>query len=505
VVLLVLNVWTIRRAGPAVAVTTTTVQSGGLKETVVAPATLEADQQHTLRAPAASKAVTLLVQEGDAVTAGQVLAQLDVTDLSGLLAQNEQQLAQSKAALVELERRATTAPEQAVLRVEAARRTLALAELNLEKAVQDQTAMESGARDRLLKAQADLLSARQRLGQSTVSTAQLEEAQERLKEAEQAYQQAPHIEASRQVFEAARATYADLLNRRRIEGMEALHQLEQAKSTVDLALEDLERTSPEAATSLRNAREQVESARVAQAQAEVEAATMGVLPEQLEAARVAVRASEQQVNTIRSQVQASEIRSPVDGVILALPVKNGDPVAAQAPVALVGRLDQLRARVRVDEADILKVRVGQPVKVTSAVWEDMVYDGTVRTVTPQGEVGQQGSTTLFQVEVVVGNPDGRILPGMNVDAEIVTEQRSEAVSVPNEAVLSADDGPFVFVLHNGRAEPRHVTVGIRTETRTEIVNGLQEGDQVITGPFATVRTLKPGALVTRTGEEAQGS
>ena len=142
----------------------------------------------------------------------------------------------------------------------------------------------------------------------------------------------------------------------------------------------------------------------------------------------------------------------------------------------MGRLDRLRVRVYVDEPELGRLAIGQPVTITWDAIPRETWRGVVDK-TPS-EVISLGTRQVGEVLCAIENTNGKLVPGVNVNAEIRTSSAPDALTVAKEAVRRDGAGTAVFVLEDGRVHLRKVTTGISSVTRMQIVSGLKEGDSV---------------------------
>ena len=153
-------------------------------------------------------------------------------------------------------------------------------------------------------------------------------------------------------------------------------------------------------------------------------------------ARAAVQQAAAQVATARTDLERSVIRSPIDGVVVDRQVNVGQPVASSLQAAtlfvIAQDLSRLQANITVDEADIGEVEEGQSVRFTVDAFPDREFEGRVSQVRQQG-VAESGVVS-YTVVVEADNPGRQLLPGMTANAEIVLEQRENALRVPNTAL-----------------------------------------------------------------------
>src|SRR5688572_13628824 len=191
-------------------------------------------------------------------------------------------------------------------------------------------------------------------------------------------------------------------------------------------------------------------------------------------ALMAQRRSE--LSLARQQLADTSVRAPIDGIVQEKRTSVGEYLAAGAPLVDIVRIDPLRLRAEVPERDAHNVRSGQNVRVTID-GDTNVYVGQVTRLSPV--IAQQ--TRMLMVEADVRN-NGRLRPGAFAHAEIVTNDARMAVTVPNNAIVTFAGIEKVIVVQNGKALEKPVTTGRRSGDWTEIVAGLNVGDQVVVDP-----------------------
>jgi HlyD family secretion protein len=212
-----------------------------------------------------------------------------------------------------------------------------------------------------------------------------------------------------------------------------------------------------------------------------------------------------------SSSQQARVTSPMSGVVIAKGVELGETVTSGVSsfndgtvMFTVADLKSLLIRVNLNEVDIAKVRVGQPVRVTLDAYPQKIFTGKVRFVAPAATVVDK--IKVFEIEVALDQLDESFRTGMSANVEILGENRPRALSIPLEALQRRDgqtvvyrlksrltpqqidearealDGrsKFVWLSENWREyfEPVPVKAGIATLERAEIMAGLRDGDQV---------------------------
>ena len=234
--------------------------------------------------------------------------------------------------------------------------------------------------------------------------------------------------------------------------------------------------------------------------------------------------------------------APFDGVITNLPVREGETVvigiqnSPGSTLMTIADMSVITSEVKVDETDIVNVQLGQSADVTIDAIPRKVFHGKVTEIGNNAIVrstgvatSQQSSTSQeakdFKVVVTLLDPPPDLRPGLSSTAKITTATRENVLSVPIQALTvrsKADLTPKdvgkgsvqaasppadtskqkekeevqgVFVIRNKKAEFVPVETGINGTTDIEVTKGLQPGDEVITGSYKVLRTLKPGTTV----------
>ncbi len=198
----------------------------------------------------------------------------------------------------------------------------------------------------------------------------------------------------------------------------------------------------------------------------------------------------------------------------------------------IADMSVITAEVKVDETDIVNVRIGQPAEVTIDAIPHKIFHGTVSEIGDNAMVRSTGVSTSqststseeakdFKVVVTLTDPPPDLRPGLSTTAKITTATRNEVISIPIQALtvrtqadLAPKDGKGsvqaaapvetakqkeeiqgVFVIRNKKAEFVPVETGISGTTDIEVIKGIHEGDEIITGSYKVLRTLKPGTNV----------
>ena len=177
------------------------------------------------------------------------------------------------------------------------------------------------------------------------------------------------------------------------------------------------------------------------------------------------------------------IVAPMDGVVLRRDGAIGEIAEAGQILFRVGVPKPLQVVAEVNEEDIPRVALGQTVLFRTDAFPDRRLEGTVREITPMGDVAAK----TYRIKVALPD-DTPLKPGMSVEANIVTREKPNALLIPADAL----QGTAVFALDGNRARKREVKIGIRGTRSVEVLSGLADGERVAS-PAAT--DLKDGARV----------
>jgi RND family efflux transporter MFP subunit len=177
------------------------------------------------------------------------------------------------------------------------------------------------------------------------------------------------------------------------------------------------------------------------------------------------------------------IVAPMDGVVLRRDGEIGEIAEAGQILFRVGVPKPLQVVAEVNEEDIPRVALGHTVLFRTDAFPDRRLEGTVREITPMGDVAAK----TYRIKVALPD-DTPLKPGMSVEANVITREKPNALLVPADAL----QGNAVFAIDGSHARKRAVTVGIRGTRFVEVLTGLSEGER-IASPAAT--DLKDGARV----------
>jgi HlyD family secretion protein len=177
----------------------------------------------------------------------------------------------------------------------------------------------------------------------------------------------------------------------------------------------------------------------------------------------------------------AKITAPFAGTISSIEIKPGDQVTIGTPAFRLDNLGRLLVDVQVSEVDINTVKVGQPVTLSFDAIQDKQYAGIVSQVAPVGDVLQ--GVVNFAVTVELTDADENVKPGMTAAVNIIVNQLTNVLLVPNRAVRVVNGKQVVYILDNGQLTEVEVVLGASSDSQSEVIGGnLQVGDQIVLNP-----------------------
>jgi HlyD family secretion protein len=236
-----------------------------------------------------------------------------------------------------------------------------------------------------------------------------------------------------------------------------------------------------------------------------------------------IEQSRANLNASRDTLSKTTVRAPIEGVVTNLPVKEGEVTVIGTmnnpgtQLMTISEMSTVEAVLMVDETDVPNVRVGQKAILSIEAYPDRAFEGLVTQVEnspiARNDPELQGLITTsdainFKVRVKLLSPPERIRPGFSVTADVITGSKPRVLAIPLAAIVVRDSPKGektaagriktesgVYVLRDGKAKFLPVQLGLAGELKVEVTGGLSRGQEIVTGPFKTLRTLKEGDRV----------
>lgn len=266
-----------------------------------------------------------------------------------------------------------------------------------------------------------------------------------------------------------------------------------------------------------------------EAEYQVEVARYEAALEQVEQAKASLK----QANDDLSKTM---IFSPMEGTISDLNKEQGEIAIGSAfqedIIMVVADLTEMEAQVNVDENDIINVAIGQDAEIEVDALFGETLKGTVYEIANSANTDAAGTAnqkTEFEVKIAINGEIAKLRPGMTASAEISTETKEDVVGVPIQSIAvrtvdqltmegeevadaekrytASDDGfvEIVFIVEDGKVIARQVETGIQSDDMIEVVSGISEGEEIVTGSYRAISTdLKNGAAVNVSNGDSDG-
>ena len=197
---------------------------------------------------------------------------------------------------------------------------------------------------------------------------------------------------------------------------------------------------------------------------------------EIEAAEQRLREAEANKRLSESHIRDTGIHAPIAGIVYDLPAREGAYLNVGEAVASIGKLDPVRVRVYVDEPELGRVAVGEPVRITWDALPGKEWTGAVER--KPTEIVALGSRQVGEVLCTISNPNHDLSPGANVNAFIQAQVAQNALTIPKTAVRR-EQGTGVYILRpDHKIQWRTIKTGIGDALHVEVLSGLREGDAV---------------------------
>lgn len=450
---------------------TFTVRQGPLTISVLESGTIKAREQVTLKNEVEGKTTILsLAKEGSWAKAGDLLIELDVSNLEEALVDRQIKVQNAETAFIRARENLEVAINQAQSDEEKAELTYKFARDDLAKYQQGEFPKElKEAESRITVAEEELRRAEERLEWSQVLFKEKYLSQTEL--------QGDELAAKKAGLELELAIgNRDLL--RDFTSKRKLTELQSGMKQSQMALERARRKA---------------KADVIQAEADFKAKQAEFQREQTS------------LEKVQSQIEKTKIYAPIDGMVVyatsaqggwrgnAEPLEEGQEVRERQELIFLPVPGSIMAEVNVHESSLDKVEIGLPVNVTVDALPGRIFAGKVNSIAPLPDAGSVWLNPDLKVYNTVINleEDTRGLRnGMSCRAEIIVETYQDAIYVPVQAVARVEGEPTVFLVNGGDIEPRAVKIGRDNNRMIKIESGLKAGEEVLLNPPLTPGTAR---------------
>lgn len=398
---------------------TTKVTKGNIETVVSATGQVGDTNEISITSEASGEITAVYIKKGDEVTAGQKIAQIDTSDLENEI-------------------------YQAQLAVETA-------ELNLDKLKEPADEYD------ITKAENELKTAQNDLKELKLTQ---EHAMDTVKEEKaNAIENRDALSKKDENYDTQYQTYTSQIK-------EAKRKIEEYKLSHPIALEEAEDKIEEKEKALEIAKE-------------------GADEQDIRLQEISVEEKKSKLNDLILERSDYTITSPKDGIIAALNISEGENISssgassnsdANGLATLISKTKN--AEITINEVDVPQVSVGQKVNITFDALEDLEITGSVEDIDLIGTVDQ--GVVYNTVTIAFDTQDERVNNGMTVNTDIITNSKDDILIVPISAVTEQSDGDYIQILDRKNPKNIEVETGITDDINIEIIEGLEEGEEVIT-------------------------
>jgi HlyD family secretion protein len=217
-------------------------------------------------------------------------------------------------------------------------------------------------------------------------------------------------------------------------------------------------------------------------------AQVTVLQAKIAQSQAQVAEDQATLKQLEEQLSYTDIVSPINGIVLSRDVEVGDAVSSilvlgssATLVMTIGDTSKVYVKGKVDESDIGRVYLGQPARIKVESFKDKTFNGVVTKISPMGV--EKDNVTTFEVRVSIDNATGELKAEMTANAEIILDEHKNVLQIPEGAIIYDKDRKASVEIPDPKGKDGQrkiaINIGISNGAKTEVLNGLKEGDQVI--------------------------
>ncbi len=449
---------------PASTYATFTVKRGPLTISVLETGTIKSrDQQIVKNEVEGRTSIVWLIDEGTHVKKGDLLVELDSSNLVDARIDQQIKVKNAEAAFINAEKTLAVVKNQALSDIEKA-------ELTYRFAVQDLDQYEKGQYPKDVNE----------------VTAKIRLAQEELKRAEDVNDWSERLYTEKYLSETEYMADRLSVERKRLDVDLALSDLDLlANFTYHRQIDQLKSDARQAELALQRTKDSADAS-IVQAEADLDA-------KKLELSR-----QQEKLTKLEDQLKKTKLTAPADGMVIYAttargggfrdnrqPLDEGVEVFERQDLIYLPTTASAMAAVDIHEASLEKVRLELPAIVTVDALPGKKFIGTVGKIAPLPDpqsMWMNPDLKVYNSEIYLQGDDPALRTGMSCKAEIVVAQHKDALYVPVHAVLRVGGKPTVYVLSNGKVGPHEVQVGLDNLVYIRIISGLQEGQEVLLEP-----------------------
>ena len=197
------------------------------------------------------------------------------------------------------------------------------------------------------------------------------------------------------------------------------------------------------------------------------------------------------INLIKARISETELRAPFDGIIGLRKVSEGSFVTSSTKIAPLVKIKPLKIEFSISEKYTSEIKIGYPITF-KIVGSAKIYNASVYAIDPKIDLG----TKTIVLRALYPNNDEELKSGRYAGVTLELSRMENTISIPTEAVIAEMDGEKVYIFKNGKAQTVNVILGLRTESKIQITNGLKFGDTLLITGMMQLRQNLPVVLDT---------
>jgi RND family efflux transporter MFP subunit len=207
----------------------------------------------------------------------------------------------------------------------------------------------------------------------------------------------------------------------------------------------------------------------------------------VETSKASIEAQKINISNLQDTLNDAVIKAPISGVISGKSVNIGQMATPGTVLGKINDISSVYAIIQVPQEKISGLSIGQPATI-SVDGSDKTYNGTIQTMDSAADT----ITRVFNCKIKIDNSDKSLLPGIFGKVQLISEQNTEVITVPINALVGSEGNYSVFINNNGIAKKQKITIGETDDNNVEIISGINDGDQVI---CTNTSTLQDGTEV----------
>ena len=440
-------------------------RTGDIAMTLNATGTVKPDALVTAISQVEGELVFFPFKEGDEVKKGQVIAQIDAEEMQSQIAQAEADLEYAQARLKAIS--AGARPQE----IEQAAAQVKQMQASLDSAQKDLRYTKELYLGPIPRQQLDNAEGKQKN-----ALAQLESVKVRLDGAKK------DLERTKQLFELG-AVATEKVDQAETNYNALLAQLQAVQAEAESAEANLKNTKelydleaiPRQSVDNAEAKFFIAAAQLQAAQEKLNLLKAGPAPEDIEVAKAQVKQAEVKLAYTKVKSEYYTITASISGSIIERFVEQGDVVTSRQKLLTIADISHVNIISGISELEVSKVRQGQTVSVWMDAYPDTQFNGKVMRIYPITE----GQARSIPVEIMLPNPDKKLLPGMFARVTFMVAKHENVVLLPADAIITEEGKTTAFIVRDAQVHAAPIRIGVRQGNKVEIASGINPGDKVV--------------------------